>query len=58
MPILKLTPKDRTMTRREWKEAYRWLRIASHLVEAELQERFDNLVIYGTTHPEMYNVPE
>lgn len=52
MPILKLIPKNRTMTKQQWKEANRWLRITSKIMEKELNKQFSNFVLYDTTHPE------
>ncbi len=51
--IFKVDP-PRTMTKKQWKELYSWLRSTSKIIEAEVELRYTNLLIYGTTHPEIY----
>ena len=53
---LSLTPKSRTMTRKEWKEAYHWLRLVQRTMQPYEKEIMDkvsdqmaNLLIFGRT---------
>jgi hypothetical protein len=42
----------RTITRKEWKEIWRWKRVTEKKLEKELEKQISNLVIYGCSHPE------
>lgn len=44
----------RTTTREQWRELSRWRRLAQKRMEADIDQRVQNLVLYGTTHPEIY----
>ena len=53
MPILKFNVAElpRTMTREQWLEAHRWLRVVSRKVEDELQNRIEQMIIFGRVLP-------
>lgn len=42
----------RTMTRQEWKEAYRWLRQTRNILKKNLEEQIHLLNVYGNTMPD------
>lgn len=42
---------SRTITRKEWKEIYRWKRITEKKLIEVTQEQIQNLVTYGSTVP-------
>lgn len=43
----------RTITRREWKEIWRWKRLAQKQLAEETEKRMLNFILYGTSHPEL-----
>lgn len=60
---LSLDPKKvpRTTTREGWRKQHRYMRILDRMVNAEMekhreeiQQRFMNVLLYGTSHPECY----
>lgn len=54
MSLLCFDPKrlPRTLTKKEWKECYRWLRVVSNQISKEMERRMINLAMYGNSHPE------
>lgn len=51
----------RTTTRQQWREIDRWRRMSEAVLRAELrlrrpeiERRLENLALYGTTHPEVW----
>lgn len=44
---------DRSIGRKEWEEIWRWKRITEKKLSKALQQQIDNLVVFGTTHPEL-----
>lgn len=43
----------RTLTREQWKECYRWVRITRKRLREELQKQQQFLATYGTTMPQI-----
>jgi hypothetical protein len=45
----------RTITRKEWKEIWRWKRMATKELKKELEKRMHNALLYGSSHPELWD---
>ena len=46
----------RTITREQWRLLDRWRRKCDRAFVAEMSSRFKNLVVFGTTHPEIFDL--
>lgn len=44
----------RTTTREQWRAIDRWRRVAERKLREEMQRRVKNIMVYGTSHPEIY----
>ena len=56
--LLRLVPKDRSMTREQWKAADHWIRQVSRLIESSFDAAsafriIDRVSIYGSAHLEI-----
>lgn len=51
--MLTLNP-TRTWTKAQWREVHRWLRLVNWELQAEVAKRMSNLLVYGTSHPEIF----
>lgn len=47
----------RTTTREQWREIDRWRRVSEQKITGEINSRAENAMIYGTSHPEIYQHP-
>jgi hypothetical protein len=43
----------RTITRKEWKKIWRWKRITQKRLAEEFEQQRLNLIMFGTTHPDI-----
>lgn len=43
----------RTITRKEWKEIWRWKRMTEKALVKELEEQMLNISLFGCSHPDM-----
>lgn len=46
---------SRSTTRQQWKEMYGWSRKVTKIMKAEMEYRMANAMLYGTTHPELWD---
>lgn len=44
----------RTTTRAEWRAIDRWRRVTERQLREDVQKAVDNLVLFGTTHPDLF----
>ena len=44
----------RNTSREDWKVLWRWKRKKEKELSVHVQQRIDNLAVYGTTHPELF----
>ena len=54
--LLRFNPKSlpRSMTRQQWQAAYRWLRESDKRLKAEMDQRLDDMTLFGTSQPDIY----
>ena len=45
---------SRNITRQQWREIDRWLRTCAREIEKKTTTRMANMLIYGTSQPEIY----
>lgn len=44
----------RNTNREEWKKIWRWKRLTEKAMNDDLEERIFNTMMYGNSHPEIY----